>query len=247
MNEIKWCIDYLSNYNHINKLVNGCDFNTFRALMNITIPYDLSSDYYNHQDNILKNELLKKSIVDIEKFNKGISLYKGDITLLKVDTIVNACNEKLLGCFSPLHNCIDNAIHSFAGLQMRRDLMIIMEEQGHDEENGKCKVTSAYNLPAKYVFHTVGPKAFGNITKDAEDDLRNCYISCLDKALEMKLNSIAFPCISTGVYGYPKELACNVAISTVKNYLNKNNSNIKVIFNVFTSYDYELYKEKINK
>lgn len=244
MDELKWCIDYLSKYNHINKLLNVYDFNTFRALMNITTPYSLSDEYYKYQDEIIKNELKKKDIIDVSTFN-DISIYKGDIISLKADVIVNACNEKLLGCFSPLHNCIDNAIHSFAGLEMRRDLMEIMDKQNHDEENGKCKVTKGYNLNAKYVFHTVGPKIFGNVTKENENDLRNCYLSSLKMAIDMKLNSIVFPCISTGIYGYPKDLARDLAIKTVKEFLNENNSNIKVIFNVFTDYDYKLYKEKL--
>lgn len=243
IDELKWCIDYLSNYNHLNKFLNTYDFNTFRGLMNITMPYDLSLKYYNYQDDILKNEINKHKIIDVNDFKDDISIYKGDITLLKADCIVNACNELLLGCFSPLHTCIDNAIHSFAGLQMRRDLMKIMDLQAHDEENGKCKYTFGYNLPSKYVFHTVGPKVFGNVSKDNERDLKNCYISCLDMAKKLNLKSIVFPCISTGIYGYPKESASKLAISEVKKYLKNSDYKIKVIFNVFTDLDYSLYKK----
>ena len=148
----------------------------------------------------------------------------------------------MLGCFVPGHHCIDNAIHSFAGLQVRRDMMAIMEKQGHDEPNGDCKVTKAYNLPSKYIFHTVGPIYSGK----AQDEiyLKNCSLSCLKKADEMKLNSLVFCCLSTGVFGYPNEIAGLLAVNTVKQYLEKDNKNIKkVVFNVFLDKDYDIYKK----
>ncbi len=242
MEELNWCIDYLISYNHLTNLKYTYNFNTFRALMNITFPNNLSDEYYNKQDHVLKELLSSKNVIDANslKYINNIAIYKGDITLIKCDAIVNACNEKLLGCFQPLHNCIDNAIHSFAGLEVRRDLMEVMKKQNHNEENGKCKVTSAYNLPSTYIFHTVGPIIEEIITKKDEQDLANCYRSCLSKAIELNIKTIVFPCISTGIYGFDKKRASQIAYKTVSDFL-KINKNIKVIFNVFTNEDYHVY------
>lgn len=246
MDDLKWCINYLKDYNHITTLLDVNDFNTLRCLMNITLPYDLSDEYYKRQDNILKVLLSKKEIIDISSFKDGISLYKGDITLVKADAIVNACNNKMLGCFVPGHHCIDNAIHSFAGLQVRRDMINIMDAQGHDEPNGDCKLTKAYNLPSKYIFHTVGP-IYSGIEQD-EIDLSNCYLSCLRKADEMSLESIVFCSLATGIYGFPIEKASLIAINTVKEYLDKENKNIKkVIFDLFSQNDYLTYKKNLGE
>ena len=246
MEDIKWCINYLKDKNNIKSLIDLDDKSTFRALQNITMPYDLSDEFYLKQDKVLKEILSKKEVVDAKIFSDGISIYKGDITLIKADAIVNACNSKLLGCFVPGHHCIDNAIHSFAGLQVRRDLIKVMEDQGHDEENGKCKVTSAYNLPSKYIFHTVGPVYFGSSQDDI--DLKNCYLSCLKTADEMKLESIVFCSLSTGIFGFPIEKASSIAVKTVKEYLKKENKTIKkVIFDVFSDRDYEVYNRRIKE
>ena len=246
MEDIKWCINYLKNKNNIKSLIDLDDKSTFRALQNITMPYDLSDEFYLKQDKVLKEILSKKEVVDAKIFSDGISIYKGDITLIKADAIVNACNSKLLGCFVPGHHCIDNAIHSFAGLQVRRDLIKVMEDQGHDEENGKCKVTSAYNLPSKYIFHTVGPVYSGSNQDDI--DLKNCYLSCLKMADEMKLESIVFCSLSTGIFGFPIEKASSIAVKTVKEYLKKENKTIKkVIFDVFSDRDYEVYNRRIKE
>lgn len=249
MNDLEYCINYLKKQNQIHSFLDIHDFNSFRSLMNITMPLDLDEEYYNHQDQVLKNEMLKKDLLDIHtlEYKNKIAIYKGDITLIKADAVVNACNEKLLGCFQPLHACIDNAIHSFAGLQVRRDLIKIMDEQGYDEPNGKCKVTKGYNLPAKYIFHTVGPKVFGHITKESEIDLKKCYESCLTMAEDMKLSSIVFPCISTGIYGYPNVEAAHLAYQTVKKYLedHPNTSLQRIIFNVFKEVDYHAYQRCI--
>lgn len=246
MEDIKWCINYLKDKNNIKSLIDLDDKSTFRALQNITMPYDLSDEFYLKQDKVLKEILSKKEVVDAKIFSDGISIYKGDITLIKADAIVNACNSKLLGCFVPGHHCIDNAIHSFAGLQVRRDLIKVMEDQGHDEENGKCKVTSAYNLPSKYIFHTVGPVYSGSNQDDI--DLKNCYLSCLKMADEMKLESIVFCSLSTGIFGFPIEKASSIAVKTVKEYLKKENKTIKkVIFDVFSDRDYEIYNRRIKE
>lgn len=245
ISNLKWCIDYLKEYNQIKQNL-PYNFTVFRGLLNITMPYDLSDEFYIKQDLVLNELLSKRDIYETSNLKDGICLYKGDITQVKADAIVNACNSKLLGCFIPGHHCIDNAIHSFAGLEVRRDLLKIMEEQGHDEENGKCKVTRAYNLPSKFIFHTVGP-IYSGIEKD-EMDLSNCYFSCLKKADELKLESIVFCSLSTGIFGYPIEEASKIAIKTVRSYLEKENKNIKkVIFNLFSDGDYDVYKRKLNK
>lgn len=247
MDLLKEGIEYLLKYNRIETEVNKYSFDLFRSLMNITMPNNLDDSFYSLQDRIIQSQR-RGDIISTEKTQilaKNIYLYKGDITLLKVDAIVNACNNKMLGCFIPLHRCIDNAIHSYAGLQVRRDLIEVMNKQGHDEENGKVKVTSGYNLPSKYIFHTVGPMIFGSVSKRDITDLKNCYLSCLNKAVEMKLDSIAFPCISTGEYHFDNALASEIAYETVNEYLNTDSKlDIKVVFVVFKDIDYYLYKDK---
>ena len=219
MTDIKWCIEYLKQYNRIDALPQMPDEALFRALQNITMPYALSEEFYQRQDAVLQDILSRKDITDVADFSDGISLWKGDITLIKANAIVNACNNKMLGCFVPGHHCIDNAIHSFAGLQVRRDMMAIMNEQGHDEPNGDCKVTKGYNLPSEYIFHTVGPIYSGK--KQDEIDLASCYRACLKKADEMELTSLVFCCLSTGIFGYPIEEATSIAIREVKTYLSQ--------------------------
>lgn len=246
MTDIKWCIEYLAKYNRVRIPDSASDETVFRALQNVTMPDDLSDEFYERQDRVLKDILSHKETIDVSLFADGITLYKGDITLLKADAIVNACNNKMLGCFVPGHHCIDNAIHSFAGLQVRRDMMKVMEAQGHDEPNGDCKVTPSYNLPSKYIFHTVGP-IYSGIRRD-EIDLMRCYTSCLMKADEMELTSIVFCCLSTGVFGYPIEKATTIAIHTVKEYLKNRNKHLKkVVFNVFTERDYEVYQRLLGR
>ena len=247
MDNISFCIEYLKEVNNIKNDFNLSKENTLRALMNITMPYNLSDEFYLKQDMVLKHlSFLKKNIkvCDIPLVSDKIALFKGDITTIYADAIVNACNSKLLGCFSPLHSCIDNAIHSFAGLEVRRDLLEVMDRQGHDEANGLCKVTKGYNLPSKYIFHTVGPIYKGILQN--EIDLANCYKSCLRMANEMNLESIVFPSLSTGVYGYPIDKASDIAIGTVKEFLkNENKSLKKVVFNLFKEGDYNVYYRKI--
>ena len=244
MEELAWCINYLKEYNHINKELSH-DWSTFRALLNITMPVDLSKEFYDRQDRVLQNELSKKEIVDTSIFSNGISLYKGDITLIKADAIVSACNSQMLGCFVPGHHCIDNAIHTYAGLELRKEMMDIMAKQCHEEPNGQVKVSKAYNLPCRYVFHTVGP-IYSGIHRD-EIDLFNCYYSCLKKVDEMKLDSIVFCSLSTGIFGFPIEKASKIAIKCVKTYLKEENKNIKkVIFDVFSEHDFEIYKRGLS-
>lgn len=229
-----------------------------RALMNVQIPVRLSGKYYEIQDRILTEETESKNLVsaeDIGTMNKAngidskIAYWQGDITCLQVDAIVNAANSQMLGCFIPLHNCIDNQIHSAAGFQLRMDCYEIMKNQGHEEPNGNAKITSAYNLPSKYVIHTVGPAIpYGQEPNEKEiEELENCYRSCLELADEEGLKSIAFCSISTGVFNFPKDLASRLAIKTVRDYLkNKKDTSIeKVIFNTFSDNATEIYRKNL--
>lgn len=219
----------------------------YRALRNIREAKPISKDYLKIQDGFLKEEIKKKGIT-IEKeipFDKSIiSIWQGDITTLKCDVIVNACNEYLLGCFIPGHKCIDNAIHSFAGIELREECNNIMK--GKTLPNGEVVLTNAYNLPSKYIIQTVGPRVNKTPTNQDIEDLRKCYFNSLELCKEKGLKSIAFPCISTGVYGFPQDEASKIALNTVKQYL-KENENVfeHIIFNVFKDEDLIIYKKNL--
>lgn len=217
----------------------------FRAMCNVREPMPVTDEFLLLQDQYLQELSARRGVVDASSFtySGGIALWQGDITLLDTDAIVNACNSKLLGCFIPEHHCIDNCIHSFAGVQVRLDCNDIMK--GGDEPNGSVKVTGAYNLPSKYIFHTVGPIVRGRVTEKDERELCSCYTSCLDKAAEMGIHSIAFCCLSTGVFGYPKAAACKLAVSTVRAWLDKHAVDLFVVFNVFTDEDAALYRREL--
>lgn len=219
-----------------------------RALFNVRMPQKASDEFLQIQNQYLQEELSNKGITDVENLLPvagKIYLWKGDITTLKCDAIVNAANSAMLGCFRPLHNCIDNAIHTAAGVELRLECDKIM--QGRQAQNAQVVVTSAYNLPSKYVFHTVGPIVSGAVTKQNRTDLANCYLNCLETADKMHLTSIAFCCISTGVFGYPKQQAAALAVKTVSDYLQQNKSDLKVVFNVFTEEDYAIYNRIFSK
>lgn len=219
-----------------------------RSLMNVRLPSEVSDEFLKVQDDYLTGETLGKTLTsseDITEVKGRIALWQGDITTLKVDAIVNAANSKLLGCFIPMHNCIDNVIHSAAGVQLRLDCDEIMRSQGKDEDIGKAKITAAYNLPSKHVIHTVGPAIpQGSLPSDGDcEALAGCYRSCLEIADENQLESVAFCCISTGVFNFPKNLAAQIAIRTVEEYLDSKESGLKrVIFDVFDDDDYLIYK-----
>ena len=216
-----------------------------RGLMNVRMPNEISKEFLKIQDEYLKEECKSKGITDLEDLEpiqNDIYLWQGDITTLKCDGIVNACNCDLLGCFYPNHKCIDNAIHTFSGIQLRLACNEIMVKQGHKEETGKAKITLAFNLPCKYVIHTVGPIVRGKLTEKDCDLLKSCYISSLEIAEKNHLNSIAFCCISTCEFRFTTDKASEIAINTVKEYKEKTHSKIKVIFNVFKDKDYEIYR-----
>ena len=217
-----------------------------RSLLNVRMPKKVSSEFLEIQDSYLQEEINGKGITDIgelEPIKKGIYVWQGDITTLKCDAIVNAANNQMLGCFYPCHSCIDNAIHTFAGIQMRLECAKIMKLQNSEEKTGKAKITSAFNLPCKYVLHSVGPIVRGRLCKEDEEKLASCYRSCLELAEQSGVKSIAFCCISTGVFMFPNKRAAELAVQTVKQYKEKTKSKIKVIFNVFKEEDERLYKQ----
>ena len=222
-----------------------------RGLMNIWMPKNLSDDFIKIQDEYLSEENRRAGIVDIADLNpldndERLYLWQGDITTLKVDAIVNPANSALLGCFRILHSCADNLIHSKSGLMLRKTCNCIMEAQGHDEPAGQAKITPAYNLPCDYVIHTVGPIVQGRLTKQHEDLLASCYRSCLNIAEENEVKSIAFCCISTGVFMFPNQRAAEIAASTVKEWLDETGSDMKVVFNVYKDLDLEIYNKILN-
>ena len=217
-----------------------------RSLMNIRPPKPVTKEFLDIQDEYLQEEKIEKGIIslaDIPSMESGIYLWQGDITRLSVDAIVNAANSAMLGCFVPCHGCIDNAIHSAAGIQLRNECARLMEEQGHEEPAGKAKITWGDNLPAKHVIHTVGPVVGVDVTEQQKEQLRSCYLSSMILAERERLRSVAFCCISTGEFHFPNETAAQIAIQTVKDYQKKNPSDMEVIFNVFKDCDYKIYKQ----
>ncbi len=212
-----------------------------RGLMNIREPKSIGEDFIAIQDEYLQEEIALKGITDIESLpalSDGIYLWQGDITTLRSDAIVNAANSALTGCYKPCHACIDNAIHTYAGVQLRLECARQIAGQGHEEETGKAKITRAYNLPCKFILHTVGPIISGRVRKEDEELLSSCYRSCLSLARRNGIKSIAFCCISTGEFHFPARLAAEIAVKTVR----KHKGSMDVIFNVFKDSDYEIYR-----
>ncbi len=224
--------------------------NLLRSLFNIRMPISVSDDFLDVQNSYLQEETARKGIVkltDLPLIQKDIYLWKGDITTLRCDAIVNAANSRMLGCFCPCHGCIDNQIHTFSGIQLRLACNELMKEQGYDEPAGRAKMTPAYNLPCRFVLHTVGPIIQDRVTKNDEKLLVSCYKSCLEAAEENSLKSIAFCCISTGEFHFPNEKAAEIAIQTVKEFKERTKSKIEVIFNVFKERDYDIYRSLLRE
>lgn len=216
-----------------------------RSLMNVRPPVPASEEFLKVQDAYLQERLAERGVTEPENLTPvqpGIYLWQGDITTLAADAIVNAANSRMLGCFVPCHGCIDNAIHTYAGTQLRMECARIMAGQRKEEATGKAKITKAYNLPCRYVLHTVGPIIYGTVTKTDCELLAGCYRSCLELAAAYGLKSVAFCCISTGEFHFPNELAAEIAIQTVRTWQQQNSNRIEVIFNVFKDSDYEIYK-----
>ena len=220
--------------------------NLLRSLMNVRPPRPIGNDFLKIQDEYLTERNIERGITDVDtlapvKSDSRLYIWQGNITTLKCDAIVNACNSQMLGCFSPMHACIDNFIHTYAGMELRLKMHEIMAKQGHEEETGKAKITSGYNLPTKYILHTVGPIIQWKVTKEDEDLLASCYTECLKLAADTGVESIAFCCLSTGVFRFPQQRAAEIATNTVKQYLNKDSRIKKVIFNVFKDEDLKIY------
>lgn len=217
-----------------------------RALFNVRPPKPCDAEFLRVQDEYLREETFQKGVTDLATLTSirpDIYLWQGDITTLKCDAIVNAANNQMLGCFCPNHGCIDNAIHTFAGVQLRLACAELMTKQGYDEPTGQAKITPAFNLPCRYVLHTVGPIVGGRLTERDCELLRSCYRSCLALADEKQLESIAFCCISTGEFHFPNDRAAEIATDTVKKYKAETQSEIKVIFNAFKDTDYKIYRD----
>lgn len=231
-------------------------FNQYRALCNVRLPNGrkLPGKYYDVESQVLTAITEEKGITNAESIptsalDDRIALWQGDITTLSVDAIVNAANSQMMGCFQPLHSCIDNMIHTMAGVRLREKCEQIMTIQGAEEPTGSAKITPAYNLPAQYVLHTVGPIVDGPLTKRHKDLLTSCYTSCLELAAANGCVSVAFCCISTGVFRFPQDKAAQIAVKTVRNWLDQHPdlSIKKVIFNVFKDDDKALYDVILNE
>ena len=221
-------------------------FTLFRALCNIRPAGAMSAEWMKIEDEYLNTLAHEKGIVtinDMEEREPQIYLWQGDITRLAVKAIVNAANEQLLGCFLPNHKCIDNAIHTFAGIELRMACARMTEYMDMPKKTGVARMTYGFNLPASHVIHTVGPIVYDTVTDLEKEQLSSCYRSCLELANAYSLNSIAFCCISTGEFRFPNELAAQIAIDTVRRYLKETNSKIQVVFNVFKDIDYDIYNK----
>ena len=219
-----------------------------RSLMNVRPPQPTSEEFIHIQDDYLQEANRQRGITDYAQLQPigtrgsgSFYLWRGDITTLKIDAIVNAANSGMTGCWQPCHACIDNCIHTFAGIQLRAVCADIMQKQGHEEPTGTAKITPAFNLPCKFVLHTVGPIVQGHLQKEHEEQLASCYRSCLKLAEEHEVQSIAFCCISTGVFMFPNERAAQIAADTVRQYYEETGSRIKTVFNVFKDDDLAIY------
>ena len=224
----------------------------FRALVNTREPKPASPEFLKVQDRVLQLMVAEPGITEADELARTasdprLSIWRGDITALRCDAIVNAANSALLGCWIPEHLCIDNAIHTFAGVQLRLKCAQIMQEQGYEEPVGRAKVTPAYNLPSRNIIHTVGPMTKGKPTLEQRKQLTQCYISCLDAACEAKAKSVAFCCISTGVFGFPQQEGAQIAVQAVKAWLGSRaagepGADMHVIFDVYTEQDENFYR-----
>lgn len=254
MDKLSYLIEYLLEERQDGKNImipKGAEkhFELFRSLVNLRTPKPISKDFLSVQDEFLKEKTAEKGIVsytDLSPVKPHVYLWKGDITTLKCGAIVNAANSAMLGCFYPCHGCIDNAIHTYSGVQLRLKCAEIMREQGHGEPIGQAKITPAYNLPCEKIIHTVGPYVDGNLKKEHCEQLNSCYLECLKAAVKNQISSIAFCCISTGEFHFPKEEAAKIAVKAVSGFL-KSNPEIEVIFNVFGNEDFKIYERLLSR
>ena len=224
--------------------------NLLRALMNVRPPLPIGEEFLAVQDAYLSVERDMAGVTDVWSLpplrsDERLILWQGDITALRADAIVNAANSGMRGCFRALHSCIDNIIHSKSGVQLRLYCDEMMNRQGHEEPAGGAKITPAFNLPSRYVLHTVGPVIEGRVTRRDRELLASCYRSCLELAAEKGLESVAFCCISTGVFRFPHREAAEIAVKTVTDFLKRPSSVQKVVFNVFQDTDRQIYRDLI--
>ena len=222
-------------------------FRLYRSLVNIRPAMKADDTFLKTEDEYLTELTAEKGITaieDLKPVEDNLYLRKGDITTLKCGAVVNAANSGMTGCWQPCHSCIDNCIHTFAGVRLRYQCNQIMQAQGYEEPTGKAKITPAYNLPCDYVIHTVGPIVQGKLTAEHCRLLESSYRSCLETAVQNGIKSIAFCCISTGVFGFPQNKAAEIAVHTVRTFCRTHK--IKVIFNVFKEDDYEIYKRLLD-
>ena len=218
-----------------------------RSLMNVRPPIPVTEEFYQTQDALLQEMTEEKGVVDVDELtpcpkDKRLVLWQGDITTLKCDAIVNAANSQMLGCFSPCHGCIDNIIHTMAGVQLRLACNDLMQTQANEEPTGQAKITPGFNLPARFVLHTVGPIIEDDVTEEDERLLASCYRSCLTLAADNDCESIAFCCISTGVFRFPADRAAEIAVQAVRDFMKKKSSIRRVVFNVFKDSDLKIYR-----
>ncbi len=221
-----------------------------RGLMNVRPAAPMRQEFRRIQDAYLREENRRRGVVklsDLSPIEGDLYLWRGDITCFACGAIVNAANSGMTGCYQPCHNCIDNCIHTYAGIQLRSACNEIMERQGHEEPPGQAKITPAFNLPCQYVIHTVGPIVQGRLTNRHRELLASCYRSCLDLAREYRIDSIAFCCISTGVFSFPNEPAAEIAVETVRDWKDRTQSGMKVIFNVFQEKDQGIYRRILDR
>lgn len=252
MNKLDYLLRYLLKEKPIvNSIPNNDEEkkNLWRTLCNIREPKAISNEFIKIEDEFLQEELKSKNVTNADniKANNRISLWQGDITKLKIDCIINAANSQGLGCFQPLHNCIDNQIQTYAGIQMRLECNEYMKTINYNLPTGEAFITKGYNLPSKYVIHTVGPIIQFRVTQKEEKELSDCYINSLKLAIEKGIKTVAFPCISTGVFRFPKDKACEIAIKSVKEFVKENKTIEKVIFNVFSDEDYNIYCKNLGE
>ena len=225
----------------------GEQWRLLRSLFNVRPPEPATEEFLAVQDAFLKDMTAEKGVTDCRtlapvKRNPRLFLWRGDITTLSCDAIVNAANSQMLGCFVPCHGCIDNMIHTMSGIQLRLACNEIMRAQGHSEPTGSAKITPGFNLPAKYVLHTVGPIVDGVLLRQHKELLASCYRSCLDLAADNGARSVAFCCISTGVFRFPRRKAAEIAVETVEKWLESDSSMERVVFNVFSHDDLLTYQ-----
>lgn len=218
-----------------------------RSLMNVRLPAPVSREFVNIQDDYLTAENLAAGVTDVNdlsplKIDDRLYLWQGDMTSLRIDAIVNPANSALLGCFCPLHNCADNLVHSKSGIELRLACEKIMKAQGHEEPAGRAKITPAYNLPSRYVLHTVGPIIYGRVTQEDRKRLASCYRACLKLAAENGLKSVAFCCISTGEFHFPNQEAAEIAVETVRGFLQADTQVQQIVFDVYKDIDLQIYR-----